>query len=133
MVDLEVVRDALGRQRFYQEAAERTAVPGVSTGLAVTGTGGDILFIEVTRMKGDGKLVLTFWSGRTGMVSVTSGDGGVTLDAPVVISQLSTRNARPFRAPPLIAAELERSGSVLTAWQDCRFRSGCTANDVVIL
>ena len=35
------------------------AVPGVSTGLAVTGTGGDVLFIEATRMKGDGKLVLT--------------------------------------------------------------------------
>jgi ATP-dependent Lon protease len=59
VLDLEVVRDALGRQRFYQEAAERTAVPGVSTGLAVTGTGGDILFIEATRMKGDGRLVLT--------------------------------------------------------------------------
>ena len=59
VVDLDVVRDALGRQRFYQEVAERTAVPGVSTGLAVTGTGGDILFIEATRMKGDGKLVLT--------------------------------------------------------------------------
>jgi ATP-dependent Lon protease len=59
VVDLDVVRDALGRQRFYQEAADRTAVPGVSTGLAVTGTGGDILFIEATRMKGDGKLVLT--------------------------------------------------------------------------
>ena len=59
VVDIEVVRDALGRQRFYQEAAERTAVPGVSTGLAVTGTGGDILFIEATRMKGDGRLVLT--------------------------------------------------------------------------
>ena len=49
VIDIEVVRDALGRQRFYQEAAERTAVPGVSTGLAVTGTGGDILFIEATR------------------------------------------------------------------------------------
>jgi ATP-dependent Lon protease len=58
-VDLEVVRDALGRQKFWQEAAERTAVPGVSTGLAVTGTGGDILFIEATRMKGKGELVLT--------------------------------------------------------------------------
>jgi ATP-dependent Lon protease len=58
-VDLAVVRDALGRQRFWQEAAERTAVPGVSTGLAVTGTGGDILFIEATRMKGKDQLVLT--------------------------------------------------------------------------
>ncbi|HZB24304.1 MAG TPA: endopeptidase La, partial [Gaiellaceae bacterium] len=58
-VDEELVRDALGRQKFWQEAAERTAVPGVSTGLAVTGTGGDILFIEATRMKGKDDLVLT--------------------------------------------------------------------------
>ena len=43
-----VVRDALGRQKFFQEAAERTAVPGVATGLAVTGTGGDVLFVEAT-------------------------------------------------------------------------------------
>ena len=42
------VRDALGRQKFYREAAERTAVPGVATGLAVTGTGGDVLFVEAT-------------------------------------------------------------------------------------
>ncbi len=59
-VDLEVVRDALGRQKFFQEAAERTAIPGVATGLAVTGTGGDVLFVEATSMAGerDG-LVLT--------------------------------------------------------------------------
>jgi ATP-dependent Lon protease len=58
-VDVEVVRDALGRQRFFQEAAERTATPGVATGLAVTGTGGDVLFVEATAMKGNGDLVLT--------------------------------------------------------------------------
>jgi ATP-dependent Lon protease len=58
-VDVEVVRDALGRQRFYQESAERTAVPGVATGLAVTGTGGDVLFVEATSMKGKHELVLT--------------------------------------------------------------------------
>jgi ATP-dependent Lon protease len=55
---LEEVRDGLGRQQFYREAAERTAVPGVATGLAVTGTGGDVLFVEATSSKGD-KLVLT--------------------------------------------------------------------------
>ncbi len=59
VVDLDAVRDALGRQRFWQEAAERTAVPGVATGLAVTGTGGDVLFVEATRMEGDDRLVLT--------------------------------------------------------------------------
>ena len=50
-IDLEVVRDALGRQRFFQESASRTATPGVATGLAVTGTGGDVLFVEATAMK----------------------------------------------------------------------------------
>ena len=59
-VDVDVVRDALGRQKFFQEAAERTAVPGVATGLAVTGTGGDVLFVEATSMDGrNGELVLT--------------------------------------------------------------------------
>jgi ATP-dependent Lon protease len=59
-VDVGVVRDALGRQKFFQEAAERTAVPGVATGLAVTGTGGDVLFVEATSMDGaNGELVLT--------------------------------------------------------------------------
>jgi ATP-dependent Lon protease len=58
-VDLALVRDALGRQRFFQESAERTAVPGVATGLAVTGTGGDVLFVEATSMKGPDALVLT--------------------------------------------------------------------------
>ena len=44
-----LVRDALGRQKVFQEAAIRTAVPGVATGLAVTGVGGDVLFVEAHR------------------------------------------------------------------------------------
>jgi ATP-dependent Lon protease len=58
-VDLESVRDALGRQKVFQEAAARTAVPGVATGLAVTGVGGDVLFVEANAMKGTGGLTLT--------------------------------------------------------------------------
>ena len=58
-IDVDVVRDALGRQKVFQEAALRTAVPGVATGLAVTGTGGDVLFVEATAMKGKDGLVLT--------------------------------------------------------------------------
>jgi ATP-dependent Lon protease len=65
------VRDALGRQRFFQESAERTAVPGVATGLAVTGTGGDVLFVEATKMPGGKEgLVLT---GQLGDVMKESG------------------------------------------------------------
>jgi ATP-dependent Lon protease len=58
-VEPEVVRDALGRQKFYREVAERTAVPGVATGLAATATGGDVLFIEATSHANGDKLVLT--------------------------------------------------------------------------
>jgi ATP-dependent Lon protease len=50
-IDVDVVRDALGRQKFFQESASRTATPGVATGLAVTGAGGDVLFVEATAMK----------------------------------------------------------------------------------
>jgi ATP-dependent Lon protease len=58
-VGVEQLRDYLGRPRFTPESAERTAVPGVATGLAVTGTGGDVLFIEATSMDGRPGLTLT--------------------------------------------------------------------------
>ncbi len=51
-VDVSDVRAYLGRPRFFFEAADRTTVPGVATGLAVTGTGGDVLFIEATALPG---------------------------------------------------------------------------------
>jgi ATP-dependent Lon protease len=58
-IDLDQVRDALGRQKHFQESAIRTAVPGVATGLAVTGTGGDVLFVEATAMQDKSGLTLT--------------------------------------------------------------------------
>jgi ATP-dependent Lon protease len=58
-IDIEQIRDALGRQRHFQESAIRTAVPGVATGLAVTGAGGDVLFVEATAMPGKPGLTLT--------------------------------------------------------------------------
>ena len=86
-IDLETVRDALGRQRFFQESASRTATPGVATGLAVTGTGGDVLFVEATAMKAGesapgNALVLTGQLGRC--------DEGVGADRAVL-------RARPRR------------------------------------
>jgi ATP-dependent Lon protease len=58
-VDAVAVPDALGRPKFSPELAERGTTPGVATGLAVTGTGGDVLFIEATAMDGDPGLTLT--------------------------------------------------------------------------
>ncbi|MBA2609687.1 MAG: endopeptidase La, partial [Actinobacteria bacterium] len=53
------VRKWLGRAKFFFEAPDRTSLPGVATGLAVTGVGGDVLFIEATAMTGDSGLTLT--------------------------------------------------------------------------
>ncbi len=58
-VDADNLRDFLGRPRFLPESVERTSVPGVATGLAVTGAGGDVLFIEATAMDGERSLNLT--------------------------------------------------------------------------
>src|SRR3954470_16547717 len=58
-VDADDVRSYLGRARFFLEAPERTAVPGVATGLAVTGSGGDVLFVEATLMPGKPELAVT--------------------------------------------------------------------------
>ena len=58
-VDERDLKDLLGRPRFTPESAERTAVPGVATGLAVTGMGGDVLFIEASAHEGTAGLTLT--------------------------------------------------------------------------
>jgi ATP-dependent Lon protease len=58
-VDGDDVRGWLGRPRFFFEAADRTAVPGVATGLAVTGAGGDVLYVEASMMDGPEGLTLT--------------------------------------------------------------------------
>jgi ATP-dependent Lon protease len=58
-VDAPDIRGWLGRPRFFFEAADRTSVPGVVTGLAVTGTGGDVLFVEASVAEGPEGLTLT--------------------------------------------------------------------------
>jgi len=69
------VHDLLGASRFYSELAERATEPGVVTGLAWTAAGGDILFIESTKMQGKGKLTLT---GQLGDVMKESATAGLT-------------------------------------------------------
>jgi ATP-dependent Lon protease len=59
VVEPDDVRTWLGRARFFSEVAERTSVPGVATGLAVTGAGGDVLFVEASGMTGESGLTIT--------------------------------------------------------------------------
>jgi ATP-dependent Lon protease len=70
------LHEILGPRRFENEAAMRTSIPGVATGLAWTPTGGDILFIEAARMPGSGKLILT---GQLGDVMKESAQAALSL------------------------------------------------------
>jgi ATP-dependent Lon protease len=74
--DAEDVTKVLGASRFENEVAQRTAVPGVATGLAWTPVGGDILFVESARMPGHGKLILT---GQLGDVMKESAQAALSL------------------------------------------------------
>ena len=76
VIDAAAVTEALKRPRFHQEVAARTGVPGVATGLAVTGAGGDVLFVEAASMAGQGGMVLT---GQLGDVMKESAQAALTL------------------------------------------------------
>jgi ATP-dependent Lon protease len=75
-IDAVAVERILGAARFENDVALRTSVPGVATGLAWTPAGGDILFIESSRVRGSGKLILT---GQLGEVMKESAQAAVTL------------------------------------------------------
>jgi ATP-dependent Lon protease len=76
VIDVAEVEKILGAARFESDVALRTSVPGVATGLAWTPAGGDILFIESSRVKGTGQLILT---GQLGDVMKESAQAAVTL------------------------------------------------------
>ena len=75
-VDVADLQPILGAPRFENEVAMRTSVPGVATGLAWTPVGGDILFIEATRIPGSGRLILT---GQLGDVMKESAQAALSL------------------------------------------------------
>lgn len=87
-IDSEHIPGILGPKRFYSDVAMRTSVPGVATGLAWTPVGGDILFIEATRLPGEGKLILT---GQLGEVMKESAQAALSL----VKSRAHEYNLRP--------------------------------------
>ena len=105
-VDANDVRPYLGRPRFFFEAAERTVVPGVATGLAVTGAGGDVLFVEATREDGEQNDGLTL-TGQLGDVMKESAQIALSY----VRSHASELQIDPVEAPrPVPPARARRSG-----------------------
>ncbi len=97
-VDKTLLEKILGPERFYNESAERTSIPGIATGLAWTAAGGDLLFIEATRMGGKGSLILT---GKLGEVMKES--------AQAALSWVRSRAADLALAPSLDAHFLEKT------------------------
>jgi ATP-dependent Lon protease len=75
-IDVDDLTEILGPPRFEGEVAMRTSIPGVATGLAWTPVGGDILFIEATRIPGAGRLILT---GQLGEVMKESAQAALSL------------------------------------------------------
>jgi hypothetical protein len=76
--------------------------------------------------------VVVPYEGGAGIRSFRSTDGGATWQASVAVASVSEHNvAGGLRTSPLPSAEVDGDGRVYVAWQDCRFRSGCTANDIV--
>ena len=141
-VDRDDVRTYLGRPKYFFEAADRTAVPGVATGLAVTGMGGDVLFIEATSLPGAAGLPQLTLTGQLGDVMKESAEialsyvrghlevdpdkryhlhvpaGAVPKDGPsagvtMVTALASLLSGRPVRANVGMTGEVTLQGRVL--------------------
>jgi hypothetical protein len=79
----------------------------------------------------DGTLVVAWLDGRT-IFAARSPNGGSSFDTPTPIAVLNTSPVPGLRAPPLPALDVDRHGRLLLAWPDCRFRTGCSGNDIVL-
>jgi ATP-dependent Lon protease len=141
-VDRDDVRTYLGRPKYFFEAADRTAVPGVATGLAVTGMGGDVLFIEATALPAAAGLPALTLTGQLGDVMKESAEialsyvrghlavdpekryhlhvpaGAVPKDGPsagvtMVTALASLLSGRPVRASVGMTGEVTLQGRVL--------------------
>jgi hypothetical protein len=101
--------------------------PALSTADSASGLGG----VPVVQPNGT---VVVPYSGNFGSVrSFISSDGGISWSATNLVSSVQRRPvAGGLRAPPLPSAQLDADGKVYVAWSDCRFRAGCSSNDIVI-
>jgi hypothetical protein len=82
----------------------------------------------------NGHVIVPLDSGNESTVqSVTSNDGGATYGAPVPIASIASHDeAGSLRSSPLPSAEVDAAGKIYVVWQDCRFRSACASNDIVM-
>jgi hypothetical protein len=99
---------------------------GQGTGDNATGLGGQPL------VQPNGTVVVPFLSLNGSISAFTSTDGGTSWNSSVTISSQTDHAVANLRSEALPSAEIDSSGKVYVAWQDCRFESGCSANDIVM-
>jgi hypothetical protein len=101
--------------------------PVRNTGDAASGLGGQPV------VRPNGTVLVPFQSSSGQIRSFRSIDGGNSWRATVVVSAIQSHTvAGGLRTSPLPSAEVDSAGTVYVVWQDCRFRSGCAANDIVM-
>jgi hypothetical protein len=100
----------------------------LNTGDSATGLGGQPV------VRPNGTVIVPIGNANTTQVrSFRSIDGGVSWRATVLVSAVQQHTvAGGLRTSPLPSAEIDSAGTVYVAWQDCRFQSGCTGNDIVL-
>ena len=79
----------------------------------------------------DGTLVI-IGVGPSNLLAVRSIDGGASFSSAAVVSWMQSHNPTGMRAPALPSAEVDANGNVYVAWADCRFREGCSSNDILM-
>ena len=132
------VRSGQIRTRISTDAGRTWSAP------AVTAERNELGFVNgaFPVVRPDGTLVVVFHLAAGGdyfadadanqIQAVRSTDGGQTFGAPVTIARVQAEDVRGIRAPTLPSADVDSGGTIYAAWGDCRFRSECTVDDVVV-
>jgi hypothetical protein len=104
-------------------SAPRNPPNGVATGIGAQ-----------PLVRPDGTLVVTYddW-GEQNVVAFASRDGGATFSAPVLVANILAHRVLDLRAPPFPSAQVDGTGTLYVVWQDCRYRTNCGANDLLLV
>jgi hypothetical protein len=99
---------------------------GQATADNVSGLGGQPL------VQPNGTVIVPFLSSNASIAAFTSTNGGASWNSSVTIASQTDHQVASIRTEPLPSAEIDGAGKAYVVWQDCRFESGCNANDIVL-
>ena len=104
----------------------KTWSAGQATADNATGLGGQPL------VQPNGTVIVPFLGAQSSISAFTSTNGGTSWNSSVTIASQTDHQVASLRTEPLPSAEIDGAGKVYVVWQDCRFESGCSANDLVM-